>query len=129
MSYPADLRYTQSHEWIRLNDDGSITIGITEHAQELLGDLVFVETPEIDQHFSAGAALGVVESVKAASDIYAPLDGKVVDTNAELVDEPELINSDPYQSGWIYRMEPDDATGLEEFMDANTYQDFVVSEE
>ena len=129
MSYPSDLHYTQSHEWIRLNDDGSITIGITEHAQEQLGDLVFVETPEIDQHFSAGDALGVVESVKAASDIYAPLDGKVIDTNGELADEPELINSDPYQSGWIYCMEPDDATGLENFMDADTYQDFVVSEE
>ncbi len=129
MSYPSDLRYTQSHEWIRLNDDGSITIGITEHAQEQLGDLVFVETPEIDRQFSTGDALGVVESVKAASDIYAPMDGRIVDTNNELADEPELINSDPYQSGWIYSMEPDDATQMEEMMDAESYQDFVVSEE
>jgi len=129
MSYPSDLHYTQSHEWIRLNDDGSITIGITEHAQEQLGDLVFVETPEIDQQFSAGDALGVVESVKAASDIYAPMDGRITDTNGELADEPELINSDPYQKGWIYSMEPDDATQLENMMDAESYQDFVVSEE
>ena len=129
MSNPADLRYTQSHEWVRLNDDGTVTIGITEHAQEQLGDLVFVETPEVDSSFSSGEALGVVESVKAASDIYAPLDGKVVDTNGELADEPELINSDPYEGGWIYRMEPADATQVENMMDADAYDDFVASEE
>ncbi len=129
MSYPSDLRYTQSHEWVRANDDGTITIGITEHAQEQLGDLVFVETPEIDATFAAGEALGVVESVKAASDIYAPMGGKIVDANGELTDEPELINTDPYDTGWIYSMEPDDGTQVETLMDADAYEDFVASEE
>ncbi|MEM7293137.1 MAG: glycine cleavage system protein GcvH [Pseudomonadota bacterium] len=129
MSFPVDLRYTQSHEWVRLNDDGTVTVGITEHAQEQLGDLVFVETPEIDAQFSAGEALGVVESVKAASDIYAPLDGKVGDTNANLADEPELINGEPYDAGWIYTMQPDDATQLDSMMDAEAYEDFIASEE
>lgn len=129
MSYPSDLHYTQSHEWVRSNDDGTLTIGITEHAQEQLGDLVLVETPQIDQTFSAGEGLGVVESVKAASDIYAPLDGKVIDTNSALTDEPELINAEPYDAGWIYTLEPDDATLVEDLMDAEAYEDFVVSEE
>ncbi len=129
MSYPSDLRYTQSHEWVRLNDDGTVTVGITEHAQEQLGDLVFVETPEVDKSFTAGEALGVVESVKAASDIYAPLDGKVVDANGDLADEPELINTDSYEGGWIYSMEPDDATQVENMRDSDAYEDFVASEE
>ncbi|MEM7209879.1 MAG: glycine cleavage system protein GcvH [Pseudomonadota bacterium] len=129
MAFPNDLRYTSSHEWVRLNDDGSVTVGITEHAQEQLGDLVFVETPEEDSTFSTGDPLGVVESVKAASDIYAPLDGRVIETNAVLTDEPELINSDPYEDGWIYRMAPDDATEVETMMDADAYEDFIASEE
>ena len=129
MSFPNDLRYTQSHEWVRLNDDDTVTVGITEHAQEQLGDLVFVETPEVDQSYSSGDAIGVVESVKAASDIYAPLDGTVADTNAALTDEPELINSNPYDDGWIYTLAPDDATQVESLMDAEGYQDFIASEE
>ena len=129
MLCPTDLHYTESHEWIRLNDDGSMTIGITEHAQEQLGNLVFVETPEVDRHFTQGEALGVIESIKAASDIYAPLDGQVVDTNSGLADEPELINSDPYVAGWIYRLEPVDSAQVETLMDAETYEDFVTSEE
>ena len=129
MSFPTDLRYAQSHEWVRLNDDGSVTVGITEHAQEQLGDLVFVETPEVDQSFSVGDALGVVESVKAASDIYAPLDGTVSDTNSALTDEPELINNSPYEDGWIYTLTPDDATQVESMMDADAYEDFIASEE
>jgi len=129
MAFPDDLRYTASHEWVRLNEDGTITVGITEHAQDQLGDLVFVETPEIDSAFSTAEALGVLESVKAASDIYAPLDGTVIDTNAALTDEPELINSDPYEDGWIYSMAPDDVTQIEAMMDAEAYEDFIACEE
>ena len=129
MSYPTDLRYTASHEWLRLNDDGTITVGITDHAQEQLGDLVFVETPEIDSEHNAGDALGVIESVKAASDIYAPVTGKVVDANGDLADEPDLINDQPYENGWIYNMQPADATQIENMMDADAYADFITSEE
>ena len=129
MSFPTDVRYTQSHEWVRLNDDGSLTVGITEHAQEQLGDLVFVETPEVDRSYTAGEAIGVVESVKAASDIYAPLDGAIKEVNGALADEPELINSDPYEQGWIYMLEPEDATQYESLMESVDYEDFIASEE
>ena len=129
MSFPTDVRYTQSHEWVRLNDDGSLTVGITEHAQEQLGDLVFVETPEVDRSYTAGEAIGVVESVKAASDIYAPLDGAIKEVNGALADEPEMINSDPYEQGWIYMLEPEDATQYESLMESVDYEDFIASEE
>ena len=120
--------FTKEHEWVSI--DGNIaTIGISDFAQEQLGDITFIELPGVGDDLDQFEQYASVESVKAASDIYAPLDGKVVDTNGDLADEPEVINTDPYQSGWIYSMEPDDATGLEDFMDADTYQDFVVSEE
>lgn len=99
---PTELKYTQSHEWVRNNDDGTFTVGITDHAQELLGDIVFVETPEEGAEIDAGDGCAVVESVKAASDIYMPISGEVASANGELADTPEVINDDPYQAGWIF---------------------------
>lgn len=127
MNLPDDLRYTQSHEWVKLEDDGTITIGITDHAQEQLGDLVFVETPEIDSEVEAESAVAVVESVKAASDIYAPVDGTISDANSSLAEEPELVNTDPYGSGWLYKMMPADGKQLEQLMDNEAYRGFLGS--
>jgi len=119
---PTDLRYTSSHEWVRLNDDGTVTIGITDHAQDALGDIVFVELPEVDSELSQGDASCVVESVKAASDIYMPISGEVIDTNQALVDEPEVINSSPYDDGWIFKIKPADEDDIEQLMDASSYE-------
>jgi len=119
---PTDLRYTSSHEWVRLNDDGTATIGITDHAQDALGDIVFVELPEVDSELAQGDASCVVESVKAASDIYMPITGEVVDTNQALVDEPEMINSSAYDDGWIYKIKPADEDDIEQLMDASSYE-------
>jgi len=119
---PADLKYTASHEWVRLSDDGTVTVGITDHAQERLGDLVFVETPQPDTEVEAGEACAVVESVKAASDIYAPLSGRILESNAALAETPEAINKDPFGEGWLFRLQPADATALDELMDAEAYQ-------
>lgn len=119
---PAKLKYTPSHEWARLNDDGTVTVGITDHAQERLGDLVFVECPRPDTELAAGQACAVVESVKAASDIYAPVAGVIVESNDALTDTPEIINKDAFGEGWLFRMRPVDATTLEELMDANAYK-------
>ena len=119
---PTDLRYTASHEWVRLNDDGTVTIGITDHAQEALGDIVFVELPEVDSELAHGDASCVVESVKAASDIYMPISGEVVDTNQGLVDEPEMINSSAYDDGWIFKIKPVDEDDIEQLMDASSYE-------
>lgn len=103
---PGDLLYTKEHEWLRREDDGSVTVGITDHAQNALGDLVYVELPEVDQDLEADDEMAVVESVKAASDVYAPIPGTVVAVNGELADDPEKINADPYGDGWIVRIEP-----------------------
>ena len=103
---PGDLLYTNEHEWLRREDDGSVTVGITDHAQAALGDLVYVELPEVDQDLEAEGEMAVVESVKAASDVYAPIAGKVVEVNEGLADDPEKINQDPYGDGWIVRIEP-----------------------
>jgi glycine cleavage system H protein len=103
---PADLKYTKSHEWVRALADGNFEVGITDHAQDALGDLVFVEAPEAGKTFKAGDAAAVVESVKAASDVYAPIAGTVLEGNATLGSQPELINSDPYGAGWIMRIKP-----------------------
>ncbi len=119
---PTNVRYTSSHEWVRLEDDGTVTIGITDHAQDALGDIVFVELPEIDSELSQGAACCVVESVKAASDIYMPISGVVVDTNQVLVDEPEMINSSSYTDGWIFKIKPADEDDIEQLMDASSYE-------
>jgi glycine cleavage system H protein len=103
---PGDLQYTSDHEWLRREDDVSVTVGITDHAQQALGDLVYVELPEVDQEVESGGDMAVVESVKAASDVYAPIAGTVVAVNEGLSDDPEIINSDPYGEGWIVRLQP-----------------------
>ena len=120
---PGDLRYTSSHEWVRVSEDGSVVIGITDHAQTALGDLVFVEPPEEGTHYSAGDACAVVESVKAASDIYCPLAGTVGEVNEALADSPELINEQPYEDGWIMTLQPDDAEAIEGLMSAAEYEE------
>jgi glycine cleavage system H protein len=118
---PAELRYAASHEWARLEQDGSVTVGITDHAQEALGDVVFVELPEVGKQLGAGEQAGVVESVKAASDIYAPLAGTVIAVNEALADAPESVNGDPY-GAWFFRLQPVDAADLAQLLDAAAYQ-------
>ena len=125
---PAELRYVKSHEWVRLEDDGTVTIGVTDHAQEALGDVVFVEVPEVGAELAAEAEAGVVESVKAASDIYVPISGEIVAVNEALEDAPELVNSDPYGEGWFFRMKPSESGELEEMMDADAYSAFCDEE-
>ncbi|MGH8242700.1 MAG: glycine cleavage system protein GcvH [Steroidobacteraceae bacterium] len=119
---PADLRYTQSHEWLRTLPDGSIEVGITDHAQQALGDLVFVEVPEAGRTLAAGDSCAVVESVKAASDVYSPVAGEVTAGNPKLAAEPELINRDPYGEGWIMRLKPSGSGAASETMDAKAYE-------
>lgn len=120
---PGDLQYTREHEWLRQEEDGTVTIGITDHAQSALGDLVYVELPEVGQEVEAGGEMAVVESVKAASDVYAPISGEVVAVNEDLADDPEKINADPYGDGWIVRLQPSDDDG--EMMDPDDYQAFL----
>ena len=118
---PADLRYAASHEWSRLEADGTITVGITDHAQDLLGDVVFVELPEVGRTVTAGEECAVVESVKAASDIYAPVSGEVIAFNEALGDTPELVNSEPYAGAWFFKIKPSDSSELDKLMDAEAY--------
>lgn len=125
---PADFRYTKSHEWIRDNGDGTVTVGITDHAQEALGDIVFVEIPDQGREVDAEEACAVVESVKAASDIYSPLAGEVIEANALLNDSPDAINNSPYDEGWIFRLAPNDMAALSGLLDAAAYQQVVDNE-
>ncbi len=125
---PNELKYSKSHEWVRVNDDGTVTVGITDHAQELLGDLVYVEVPEPGSQLEAEQACAVVESVKAASDVYAPLAGTVVAVNETLADSPEVVNRDAYGDGWIMRLKPADSDALNELMDSSEYQEFIETE-
>ena len=118
---PADLRFAESHEWARLEADGTVTVGISDHAQEALGDVVFVELAEVGKVFAAGEAAGVVESVKAASDIYAPVGGEVIAVNEELGDSPELLNSEPYDA-WIFKLKPSNKAELDNLLDADGYK-------
>jgi glycine cleavage system H protein len=118
---PSDLRYRDSHEWIRAEDEGTVMVGISDHAQEALGDMVFVELPEPGMSYDQAEACAVVESVKAASDIYAPVSGEVVEANGKLEDSPELVNSDPYGEGWLFRMIPSDSSELDGLLDADAY--------
>ena len=127
MSNPANLKYTVSHEWVKSEADGTITVGITQHAQELLGDMVFVESPEVGRKVKAKEECAVVESVKAAADIYAPVTGVVTGFNAELTNEPEKINADPF-GAWLFKMKPDNAADVAALMDATAYQKHVDSE-
>jgi len=118
---PADLRFAESHEWARLEADGSVTVGISDHAQQALGDVVFVELAEVGKVFAAGDAAGVVESVKAASDIYAPIGGEVIAVNEELADSPEQLNEEPY-AAWIFKLKPSNPAELEKLLDAAGYK-------
>ncbi|WP_444895858.1 glycine cleavage system protein GcvH [Microbulbifer sp. EKSA008] len=117
-----ELKYLSSHEWARLEEDGTVTIGISDHAQDALGDVVYVETPEVGTNLAAGDEAGVVESVKAASDIYSPVSGEVVAVNEALEDAPETVNSSPYDDGWFFRIKPSDVSELDNMLDADTYR-------
>jgi glycine cleavage system H protein len=125
---PSELRYTKSHEWVALNDDGTVTVGITDHAQHLLGDLVFVEVPEAGTDYAAGEDCAVVESVKAASDVYCPIDGEVTEANEALADAPETINTDAFGDGWIFKLQPKDEAQLNELMDADAYAEMIAED-
>ncbi|MXY54492.1 MAG: glycine cleavage system protein GcvH [Gammaproteobacteria bacterium] len=126
---PEELHYASSHEWARLEEDGTVTVGITDHAQDALGDIVYVELPDEEQQVEAGAEAGVVESVKAASDIYAPVTGVVIAANEVLEDAPERVNEDPYGDGWFFRIQPDDPGELEDLLDAAAYDEMCSEEE
>jgi glycine cleavage system H protein len=127
MSNPSNLKYAASHEWVRSEADGTVSVGITQHAQELLGDMVFVESPAVGRRLKAAEECAVVESVKAAADVYAPIAGEVVAVNPELDGAPEKINEDPY-AAWMFRLKPDNAADLNGLMDAAAYQAHVDSE-
>jgi len=126
---PADLKYTKSHEWVKLEEDGSILVGITDHAQDLLGDMVYVEQPESGAEIEAEEACAVVESVKAASDVYGPVTGEIIEANEALADTPELVNNDPYGDGWLMRIKPADSLDVEQLMDAEAYTAHVAAED
>ena len=126
---PSELKYSKSHEWVRDEGDGTVTVGITDHAQALLGDLVFVELPEPGGDVSAGTECAVVESVKAASDVYSPVTGEVTEVNESLADAPETINSDAYGEGWMFKVRLSDETELEELLDADAYADVMAEDE
>lgn len=126
--FPSELRYLETHEWARLEDD-LIVVGISDHAQEALGDVVYVELPEIDSAVLAGDEVAVVESVKAASDIYAPLSGRVVAVNEALEDSPELVNETPYGDGWFFKIKPEDPSALESLLSADDYKTICENEE
>ena len=125
---PGELKYTSSHEWISVDGD-SVTIGITHHAQELMGDMVFIEPPEVGASLKAESDCAVVESVKAASDVYAPIDGEVTEVNDAIADSPELVNKDPYGEGWMFKMTVADKSQLDGLMDAAAYEELVASED
>ena len=127
MNIPADLKYTKSHEWVRVEADGSLAVGITHHAQDLLGDMVFVENPAVGRTVSAGEECAVVESVKAASDVYAPVAGEITAANAEVEGSPEKINQDPY-GAWMFKLKPVDATAVAGLLDAAAYHALVEAE-
>lgn len=127
MSTPEHLKYTASHEWVRRESDGTVTIGITDHAQEMLGDVVFVDNPAPGRKLRQGEECGVIESVKAAADIYAPVSGEIVAANAELGDAPEKVNQDPY-SAWMFRMKPGDPAEIDALLDAAAYQKIAEAE-
>lgn len=126
---PGDLKFLKSHEWARVEGDGRVTVGISEHAQGLLGDLVYVELPTVGERFEAGGACAVVESVKAASDVYAPISGTVVEVNAVLGDKPETINEDAYGEGWIFVLEIEDPEQLNELLDPDAYAELLEDQD
>jgi len=121
--YPEELKYATTHEWVSIDDDGLATIGVSDHAQDALGDIVFVELPEVGTEVSAKDEVAVVESVKAASDIYSPLSGEIVEINEALLDAPETVNTSPYENGWFYKLKPINEAELDDLVDAETYAD------
>ncbi|NWK50103.1 glycine cleavage system protein GcvH [Acinetobacter sp. SwsAc7] len=121
MNHPSELKYASTHEWVRVEGDLVVT-GISDHAQDALGDLVYVETPEVGQQITAGEQAGVVESVKTASDIHAPVSGTVVEINANLEDDPDFVNDDPYGKGWIYKIKPDNIADVEQLLSSTAYE-------
>ena len=125
---PQELYYTKTHEWVKKEEDGTLTVGISHHAQELLGDMVFVELPEVDASYGGGDDCAVVESVKAASDIYCPIAGEVIAVNEKLSDEPEIINKDAYGEGWIFKLQPEDAGEVDELLKAEAYAELIAEE-
>jgi glycine cleavage system H protein len=126
---PDGLEYTRDHEWLRKEEDGSVVVGITDHAQDSLGELVFVELPQVEAKFDAGDACAVVESVKAASDVYAPLSGTVAEVNQRLGGSPELVNEDPYGEGWLFRLTPDPDDDTAELLSAERYGELLAASE
>ncbi len=124
---PSELKYVKSHEWIKALPDGSVLIGITDHAQAALGDLVFVETPKVGRKLAAGEACAVVESVKAASDVYAPIAGTVTEANPKLTESPELLNTEPYEAGWLWKMQPTNPSEIDALLDAAGYEQVIAS--
>ena len=125
MNVPSNLKYTKSHEWVRAEADGTVTIGITDHAQELLGDLVFVELPEVGATFDKGGDAATVESVKAASDVYCPLDGEIVEINEAITADPSLVNSDPQGAGWFFKLKLANPSDADDLMDEAAYKELV----
>ncbi|MEX2164501.1 MAG: glycine cleavage system protein GcvH [Sulfuricaulis sp.] len=125
---PKELKYSKSHEWLKLNSDGTVTVGITHHAQDLMGDMVYVELPSAGTTVTAGKECGVVESVKAASDVYAPVSGEIVEANGTLADAPETVNKDCYGAGWMFRLKPASNSELDGLLDAKAYEALVASE-
>ena len=126
---PSELRYAKSHEWVRVEEDGSLVVGISDHAQDQLGDVVYVELPDTGQILSVGDEAGVVESVKAASDVYTPVSGEVIEINPLLEDDPEIINTQPYEDGWFYKLQPSDIDELDDLMTSDDYFQFINAEE
>jgi glycine cleavage system H protein len=125
---PKHLKYTKTHEWVDLQKDGTATIGITDHAQDLLGDVVFIDVPSVGKQIKAGGACAVVESVKAASDIYSPIAGEVIEANPALADQPELVNKDAYGTAWILRLTPANAADIDGLLDAAAYAAFIAAD-
>ena len=125
---PKDLKYAKSHEWVRTEKDGTLTVGITDHAQELMGDMVYVDLPQAGAQVAAGKECAVVESVKAASDVYAPVSGEIAEANAALAAAPETVNKDPYGAGWMFRIKPANKAELDGLLDAKAYDALVASE-
>ena len=123
--FPAEIKYAETHEWVRLEDDGTVVVGITDHAQDALGDIVYVELPEVGASADSGGEVAVVESVKAASDIYSPVSGEIVDINSALEDQPETVNQSPYGDGWLFRVKLAEPEDIQNLMDADAYKAMI----
>ena len=125
---PDDLHYTKTHEWVKQDADGTVTVGVSDHAQNLLGDMVFIELPDVGAEYNTGDDCAVVESVKAASDVYCPVCGEIIEVNEGLVDAPEMVNQDPYGDGWLFKLKPNDAGEVEDLLNAEAYKELAEEE-